>query len=174
MRRHDHPRAAPAFAACICRRAAYLGHEWICGELGHLPIPSAVLDHLNGRNPHDNLEGLDSKAKCSCGFPLHLEAIAGARALADRFARSGYELPTSGRERSAFIHASLKGELEPREVHALKDVGRVIGGALASPILMLDPHSITLTGPLATEHVRDGVLEEKNAWKHAVERQRCA
>ena len=47
-------------------------------------------------------------------------------------------------------------------------VGRLLGYALAGPILLLDPSTITVTGPLASEHLVRGIGLVRNAWASAV------
>ena len=42
----------------------------------------------------------------------------------------------------------------------------MIGRSLASPILLLDPHSLFLTGSYAVEPVVKGIMAEREAWRH--------
>jgi hypothetical protein len=55
---------------------------------------------------------------------------------------------------------------DPRITYALEDLGRLIGRSLAAPILLLDPHSLTLTGSFAVGPVRDGIMSERETWRH--------
>lgn len=143
------------------------GTNGLAGELGHLPIPVATIERRNDMNPFDDLAPLDwEQAKCVCGRRRHLDAFASGRAFVDRMEASGYQFPSDPLEKAEVIRSALGGELDMRQTYALQDVGRIVGRALASPILMLDPHSITLTGSLGIEPVAEGVMLEQTAWKN--------
>jgi predicted NBD/HSP70 family sugar kinase len=109
------------------------------------------------------------QAECSCGKGRHhLEAFASADALLRRLEASGLKIPHGSRRQTSLIRSVFEGDISAKHVHALTDVGRIIGRALANPILMLDPYSITLTGSLAFEDLKQGVLLERGAWRSAI------
>jgi predicted NBD/HSP70 family sugar kinase len=145
------------------------GTNGFAGELGHLPIGKPVVLARNKECP-DGLAKLSyERAECSCGPGRHhLEAFASADALLRRLEASGLAIPHGVRGKTSLARSISEGEVSSKHVHALRDVGRILGQALASPILMLDPHSITLTGSLAVEDVKQGVLLERGVWQSAI------
>lgn len=68
----------------------------------------------------------------------------------------------------SMLRAALEGEPDDVQIAAVTDVGRLIGRALAGPILMLDPYRITITGSLATSYLVDGVSRERDMWANAI------
>jgi predicted NBD/HSP70 family sugar kinase len=135
----------------------FVGTNGHAGELGHFPIAESAVRSVNAQRPH-RLAPLASR-DCSCGKRGHLEGFIGAGAVADRLAHSGYRID---------LTRSLGPQLDPLldtpdEVvgRALHDVGRLLGKALASPVLMLDPASITLTGYFARREVISGIRGEQ-------------
>lgn len=145
------------------------GTNGLAGELGHVPIDRSTINARNKDCPA-GLAKLDyEKAECSCGPGRHhLEAFASAEALIRRLEASGLEVPHGMRRDSSLVRSIFDGEVNGKHVHALRDVGRILGHTLASPILMLDPYSITLTGSLAYEDLRQGVLLERGVWQSAI------
>ncbi|HEX6687147.1 MAG TPA: ROK family protein [Solirubrobacterales bacterium] len=147
------------------------GANGFAGELGHSPLPREVISARNRANTFDEeeLPQLDyEKAECSCGAKHHLEAFASGRALIRRLRTGGYEeAGYEGDGVGGSLYAELQTAPDAAQAHALFDVGSILGGALANPILMLNPQSITLTGALATKKVCDGVLSQREAWKNA-------
>jgi predicted NBD/HSP70 family sugar kinase len=145
------------------------GTNGLAGEIGHLPLPRSVVDQRNRENPFPDLALLDyENARCCSGHLWHLDAFASGRAFVERLEASGYSFPEDPQEKAEVIRAAFDGELDIRQKHALQDVGRIIGGALASPILMLDPYSVSLTGSLGIETVGHGVMLEQAAWTSAI------
>lgn len=149
-----------------------VGTKGFAGELGHSPVGREVIAARNKANPFkEELARLDyDGAECSCGGRHHLEAFAGGKALIGRLRESGYA--GSGGEVDAggsALHTELASEPDEIESHALNDVGRIIGSALANPILMLNPHSITLSGSLALEDVCRGIHAERESWRSAID-----
>lgn len=145
------------------------GTNGLAGEIGHLPLPRSVIDQRNRENPFPDLVPLDyENARCCSGHLWHLDAFASGRAFVERLEASGYSFPNEPLQRAEVIRAALDGELDIRQRHALQDVGRIIGGALASPILMLDPCSVSLTGSLGIDTVGHGVMLEQAAWTSAI------
>jgi predicted NBD/HSP70 family sugar kinase len=107
---------------------------------------------------------------CSCGQTGHLGALASGTAWLRRMTASGISvdplLEGSLRTEESQTGAFLDNVRDPRMIYALEDIGRLIGRALAAPILLLDPHSITLTGSFAVEHVRKGLESEREMLRH--------
>lgn len=141
-----------------------VGTAGFAGEIAHLPISDSIIDSINADRP-DGLAPMN-RSDCSCGQPDHLEGVASARALMHRLIDSGYELDL-GQANAPQVTALLE---QPDVVvtRALHDIGRLIGRALASPILMLDPARITLTGYLARDTVVEGIVREQHSWSTSV------
>ena len=146
-----------------------VGTHGFAGELGHLPVDKQTISARNQDNPYKGqLARLEfDRWTCSCGRKHHLEAFASGAALIRRMKNSGIPVPDSSPERLRFIRGVHENP-NALQIHALEDIGRLIGQALASPILMLDPHSITFTGSLATEHLVKGVQLEREKWRSVI------
>jgi len=158
-------RHRPGQPLAFIKSRLVVGTNGFAGELGHLPISTSIRESINADRPRRLAEISDWW--CSCQQRGHLEGLASVRALMQRLRQSsGYEI-----EVDAPMGPQITKLLEnPDEVlgRALHDVGRLIGGALASPILMLDPASITLSGYLALDSVVDGVRREQHTWSTGV------
>jgi predicted NBD/HSP70 family sugar kinase len=144
------------------------GTKGLAGELGHSPLAREVITERNRANPFDKAELMPfdyERAECSCGARHHLEAFASGRALERRLRASGYEIEEDSSGTS--LHTTLRERPDACQSHALFDVGSILGSALANPILMLNPQSITLTGSFATKRVRDGILSKREVWRSA-------
>jgi predicted NBD/HSP70 family sugar kinase len=151
------------------------GSGGLAGELGHLPISNSVVATVNAQR--DSLAGISYGSECSCGRRGHLESLAGARALVRRLKSSGYDL-----DERLPVRAQIDGVLESARsgpsgdthlaaeglTQALEDTGRLLGRALASPILMLNPARILLSGYLARADVVRGINMEASAWSTGV------
>ena len=128
------------------------GYNGLAGEFGHTPVSPSVVEGRDADRPDGCPELMT--VPCSCArpgeSPPHLEAFASTRALAARFRRSPDE-PDAQVVRRVVAQRS-----DPVHRHALQDVGALIGDALVSSILMLNPRSIILTGRLALEEVKQG------------------
>lgn len=141
-----------------------VGTSGFAGELAHLPISNSIVDSINADRPR-GLEKL-SRWQCSCGQPDHLEGFASGRALMHRLIASGYNLNLE-RPNARQVTAILENS-DVVVTRALHDIGRLVGRGLASPILMFDPASITLTGYLARSTVVDGITREQHSWATGV------
>jgi predicted NBD/HSP70 family sugar kinase len=146
------------------------GARSLAGELAHLPIEPSIVQRLNERASWvDGLAPLSTGWKCSCGQEGHLEALAGGAGWIRRMEESEIEIKPllEGLDRydTDQIDEKLKQLEDLRVMHALEDVGRLVGRSLASPILLLDPHSLFLTGSFAVEPVVRGIAE-REAWRH--------
>jgi hypothetical protein len=141
-----------------------VGTNGLAGELGHLPIGASVISNVNSDRP----KGLAPimNWECSCRQRGHLEGLASARALSRRLSASRYALVMDDPHGPQLTRLLDKPDEGVRR--ALHDTGRLIGHALASPILMLDPARITLTGYLAQEAVVAGVAREQHTWSTGV------
>jgi predicted NBD/HSP70 family sugar kinase len=144
------------------------GTNGLAGELGHLPIGRRVVEEISA-NSHEDLAPMQYDSwKCSCSQLHHLEAFASGAAVVRRLRASGYELPETGPEHTSLLRSALEGELDDAQIGAVTDAGRILGRALAGPILMLDPYSITLTGSLASDYLVDGIGRERDMWRNAI------
>jgi len=137
-----------------------VGTKGFAGELAHLPISASVVQSINKDRPR----GLApiSNWECSCGQHGHLEGMASARALLRRLQQSNYPLRKDGP-----IGRQISGFADTPDAvlrHAYRDIGRLLGRGLASPILMLDPANITISGYLACQNVVDGITQEHHRW----------
>jgi hypothetical protein len=155
-------RHLPGAPLAFLRSRLIVGTKGFAGELGHLPMSASVIRSVNEHRPR-GLVAIKNW-KCSCGQDDHLEGLASARALLRRLRASKYPVEADGS-----IGAQIT-RLAPDEalVRARHDIGRLLGRALASPILMLDPARITITGYLAHEDVVKGIEQEHHRWDAAV------
>jgi predicted NBD/HSP70 family sugar kinase len=147
------------------------GARSLAGELGHLPIDATFVKELNERAKWiDGLAPLSMEWRCNCGQAGHLGALASGTAWARRMDESGITVPPllqgMRRHQVSQTGAALSDLDDQRITYALEDLGRLIGRSLASPILLLDPHSLTLTGSFAVKPVQDGVIAERETWRH--------
>jgi predicted NBD/HSP70 family sugar kinase len=148
------------------------GARNLAGELAHLPIDAAVVEELNERARWvDGLAPLSTDWRCSCGHSSHLEALASGTAWTRRMAESDIDisplLTGTGRHPVSRTSQAIEELLDDARVsYALEDLGRLIGRSLSSPILLLDPHSLFLTGSFAVEPVVNGILAERETWRH--------
>lgn len=151
------PRWSPDGQHPFLRSQLLVGTNGHAGELGHFPIGESAVKLINAHRP-PRLAPLVPR-ECSCGRRGHLEGLIGAVALANRLSQSGYPIDAT---------QSLGPQLDPLvrnpdEVvgRALQDLGRLLGQALASPILMMDPANITLTGYFARPEIISGIRGEQ-------------
>ncbi len=147
------------------------GARSLAGELAHLPIDASLVEELNGRaNWEDGLAPLSMDWRCSCGHRGHLEAFASGTAWVRRMEESGVQTPPllEGMRRHSISQTdkALSDLEDQRITYALEDMGRLIGRSLASPILLLDPRSLYLTGSFAVKPVVDGIMAERETWRH--------
>lgn len=138
------------------------GLDHLAGEIGHVPVEPALIEKLN----QDLLDGLGrvEAATCSCippgaKSPGHLEAYAGAGAVAQRIDPSAPQIEVAER---------MLAEPE-KDIHlqALRDVGTLVGKSLVAPVAMLNPASIVITGALAVDPVA-GAIETALGQDHAL------
>jgi predicted NBD/HSP70 family sugar kinase len=160
-----HPHRAARLAFVDSRMLG--GARGLAGEIAHLPIDQAVVAELNARGSWiDRLAPMSTEWTCSCGQKGHLEALASGEAWRRRMEESDAMTPAllEGMRHHQLTTEDLKSD--PRIIPALEDLGRLIGRSLATPILLLDPASITLTGSFAVRPVIDGITAERDKWRH--------
>jgi predicted NBD/HSP70 family sugar kinase len=146
------------------------GTNGLAGELGHLHIGRRLIEGINEECQLDGLARMEYEDwRCSCGHKHHLEVFASGRGLIRRLEASDYNLEAEGTTVSRVREMIDLGEPDEHVAHGLTDVGRIVGRALAGPILMLDPYSITLTGSLASKHLVDGMKQERGYWANAID-----
>jgi len=145
------------------------GANGFAGELGHLTVDRRIIDEINEAGKLTRLAPLPyDDWLCSCTRQHHLEVFASGTTVERRLQASGVSIPAQGAERAEVIRSALEGDPDERLVNAVRDAGRVLGRALAGPILMLDPHRITITGSLANDQLVDGIQRERDAWENAI------
>jgi predicted NBD/HSP70 family sugar kinase len=125
------------------------------GEVGHVPISVSFIEGLNVASRPRGVGPLKAVG-CSCTpehepSVLHLEAFASARALARRLDRRApmYDV----------LSRVLADQERPDHAWVLRDVGAVVAEGLLSPVAVLNPATITLTGSLAVPGVLAEVAE---------------
>lgn len=144
------------------------GTNGLAGELGHLPVGRRLIEEVSSRS-HQDLAPMEYDSwTCSCNRLHHLEAFASGTAVVRRLKASGYDIPDEGRGRMSILRSALDHEPDDLQKAAVTDAGRVLGRALAGPILMLDPFRITVTGSLATPYLVDGIGRERDMWANAI------
>ena len=147
------------------------GASGYAGELGQLPVdPRIVEDIQSPLTP--GLERMPQLV-CACGRKGDpcLETLASATAFAERMrlSRVGVEGLLEGDERhatSATLRA-MQNVGDERQKRAQRDIGKLLGRSLASPVLMLNPSSITIAGSMAVAGVEAGMEDERWRWRHA-------
>lgn len=143
------------------------GTNGLAGELGHLPVGRRL---INDVNDDSDLRPMDYDSwRCSCGKPHHLEAFASGMALLRRLRESGYDIPESSDGYGRLLRAIAADDLDDDQRRALRDIGRIVGRAMAAPTLMLDPYSITVTGALAGKDLVAGMRDERKMWASVID-----
>jgi len=146
------------------------GTEGLAGELGHLPVGRKLIEAVSKASEEHGLAPMDYDSWiCSCGQPHHLETFASGAALLRRLNASGYDIPDTSEGHKELLRAVAADDLDRGQRRALLDIGRILGRALAGPILMLDPYSITVSGSLANKDVVDGIGRERDMWASAID-----
>lgn len=140
------------------------GTDGLAGELGHFQLDQAIVDEIAGE-PGNGLAGI-VRLPCVCGQRGCLESYAGGNAFVERMRASSIGSQNGRMTVTSVMSQVLDGDDDGRRYEALEDIGRLIGRSLAAPILMLNPQSITLAGVLAVAPVKEGVLLEKERWRH--------
>jgi predicted NBD/HSP70 family sugar kinase len=147
------------------------GGRSIAGELAHLPIDPHIVDRINANKSYqvDWLAPMDPTRPCSCHVQGHLEALVGGLALQERLENSDI---TREQLREAMrdldTGQSAAGDPAANVVRrALRDIGTVLGHAIAGPILLLDPSLLVLCGSLARDPVRKGIEAARESWSPA-------
>lgn len=143
----------------------------LAGEIGHLPIAKEVVAKVNEHR--GTLPALDPEAPCSCGGTGHLEALASVTALVQRLAGLTPDVLSelglsrdSSRGQASIMQGVIarieRGHKHPTVERALKDIGLLVGHALAGPVLMSAPSAIRLVGAGACEPVIEGLKDGLN------------
>lgn len=148
------------------------GWGGFAGEIGHLEVPSHLLDRVNNDRSVTALGDLDPNEECSCHVAGHLEAYCSATALEKRIRetpalhRFAQQLkpPDERTHRSDMRAVVDRLDKDPIGSKALEEMGHLLGEALVSPTVMLNPVSIILTGSCATESLRKGIFSVGSAW----------
>jgi predicted NBD/HSP70 family sugar kinase len=125
------------------------------GEIGHVPANRALIEQLNGETV-DNLGPLVA-APCSCAPAeepelAHLESFTGGLALARRIDPS--------RPAGEVVEDVVTDPDVEAHRKALEDIGTLMADALVSPLAMLNPAAVVLTGALALAPVEKAMREK--------------
>lgn len=149
------------------------GSHGFAGELGHAAVEPRTIAEIN-KGRRDGLAVLKARLPCSCGQQesIHLETVASASAIVERLQNShGLDtgLKRGGQRHGPSVMHEKTHQFMTSRIgqQALIDAGRLIGRSLATPILMLNPVVIKLTGSAACEALAKGILEERRNWQSA-------
>ena len=132
----------------LTRSTLLVGSGGVSGEIGHLSVPNSELSRLSNDGPLRPLKALP----CSCGAKDHLEGCIGLGALANRLHRTSPRLFRLEEPLGPQV-ARLLTRRDDTVSRALSDAGSILGSALASSILLLDPAKVVLTGTLGVTEV---------------------
>jgi len=145
------------------------GTSGFAGSLGHVRVEKRVIEDIN-KDLVKGLARLDYDGlRCSCGKHHHLQAFVSVPGVLARVEASDYDMPNDNQSRARLLAEVRDGRAtDAVPVHAGLDVGRILGQALAGPVLLLDPSTITISGPLAGKPVVNGIVSERGVWGSAV------
>lgn len=159
-------------------RSMFLGTRLIegdggfAGELGHLPVDEQHVREINELPTERGLEPMP-RLDCSCGRPDPcLQTYASATAFVERLKLSQVAMDELGsadaeRGRTSVMHEFVSNARDRRQLRAKRDIGRMIGRALASPVLMLNPSLVAVSGSMAAPETLAGIEDERRRWAHA-------
>jgi hypothetical protein len=131
------------------------GVDHLSGEIGHVPANRALIEQLDGEQEYE--VGKLVPTSCSCA-PLdepelgHLESFAGGAALAARI--------DSSRPSDEVVSEVIADPEIPAHRQALEDIGSLTADALISPLAMLNPAALVLTGALALPPLERAMREK--------------
>jgi glucokinase len=134
-------------AAIVVDGLPWRGAHHVAGEIGHMPVPGAVL------------------SRCTCGRFGHLEAIGAGPAVHRRYLELGGDA-TSPDTRDVVARAERGDEIADEVV---RGAGSAVGQAIAGVVTVLDPEVVVVSGGMADagtawwealeEAVRDEVID---------------
>lgn len=129
------------------------GGRSIAGEIAHIRVSEACLAQVSGTSYYmkDALEPIDSASRCFCGQELHLQAHSSGDAVLRRLLAK----LTRDELNEALDHQQV---MRPAVRQAFGDAGRILGRTLSPTLRVLDPSVLTLTGTLARQELRQGVV----------------
>lgn len=130
------------------------GVDHHAGEIGHVPVNLALVRKLDRRKTKGLGPLVARRCSCAPGDEPelgHLESYAGGQALAARI-----DATRPAEEVIDEVVEDPEAEVHKR---ALEDIGILVGDALISPLAMLNPASIVLTGSLALPPVERAMRE---------------
>ncbi len=144
------------------------GTGGLAGEIGHLPVGRRLIEEVSKAS--SDLTPMDYETwKCSCGERHHLEAFASGMGLLRRLRESDYDFPDNSEGHEALLASIAAGKIDDELRSALVAMGRIVGRAMAGPILILDPDSITVTGSLACQELVSGMYRERDMWASVID-----
>lgn len=124
-----------------------IGATGLGGNIGHLPVPPALLNELNHGLPN-GLTPLRPTSSCSCGAKGHLEGFASSGAVIGRLPTS--EVAVVNRQTAMFLRDRLVRDQDELVERAVADAGSMIAQALSGAIALLDPEMLVVSGYLAS------------------------
>lgn len=132
-------------AGIVVNGALLRGAQGAAGDLGHTHVGDAG----PGRQP-----------LCRCGKRGCVEAYAGGWAMARDLTEAGLEVETAG----DVVERVLAGD--PLAVDRVREAGRVLGGAIASAVSLVNPAEIVVGGQLSDvgDHLLAGMRERVAAY----------
>lgn len=121
------------------------------GDIAHLPLTEQMLRNLNPDSSYEGLEDIDVDRKCFCLASRHLQCHVSDEAVRARL---------GNRDPEKFYELLAQKDMEdaPLEM-ALQHAGRLIGLVMISPLKLLDPETVNLTGMLARHETAEGIID---------------
>ncbi len=141
------------------------GCHSLAGTIGHVPITAATLERCDDRSPEE-LAPLDLEWRCNCDEKKHIGAFASALGLVRRFRATralGHwdeKWPPAEGEGNSILEGFEDVKDLPLVKDALYAIGRLVGTSIRDAVLLLDPKTITVVGPIVTDEVREGIEKE--------------
>jgi predicted NBD/HSP70 family sugar kinase len=127
-------------AGIICGGEVYRGADGAAGDIGHTQV---------------TVEGESAPPLCHCGNSGCVEARAGGWALVRDLRAAGHEVTTVD-DAVALVRCG-----DTTAVGLVRRAGRLLGGAIAHAVSLLNPRAVVLTGQLAAceEQLMAGIRE---------------
>lgn len=125
------------------------GNHGRAGEIAHLPVTEKMLRDLSDEGGYMELEAIDVDRRCFCGNPRHLQCHVSDDSVRARVPNLERATMHEFLASEDFDHDGLKW--------ALRHAGRLVGLVMMSPLKLLDPQTLNLTGILARTETREGI-----------------
>lgn len=142
-------------SSLVVRRAIHLGSQGSVGEIGHLDV---ALDRCNDQRR--DVVKLADVPSCSCGTDApHLERFASGRAMVERLLLTDEDTAadlSAGYESAVHGLDVQNGRVQLVMLHA----GKLVGQALAAPVLLLEPDVVVVSAFPRGNAVADAARSE--------------